>query len=171
MDPATRSPSRQHRLVGSALVVLGAALILVELSKALYVLAGTLLVVAVVWPMLRAKVRSSSRAKKQITLAATVAIGFWICTTTALRFAESGETGEGNGAVSLVSVNPWGGEMSARDLMIHGVGSTIALALLAQGLLLLVKTDFRRRRRTSRTSGKDPASSVAAQAVGLGDSP
>jgi hypothetical protein len=136
-----------------------------ELSRALYVLAGTLLVVAVVWPMLRAKVRSSSRVRKQITLAAAVAIGFWICTTTALRFADSGGTGEGSGAVSLVNVNPWGGEMSARDLMIHGVGSTIALALLAQGLLLVLKTDSRRRRRTSRTSGKDPALSVAAQAV------
>jgi hypothetical protein len=171
MDRATRSPSRQHRLVGSALIVLGAVFTLVELSKALYVLAGTLLVVAVVWPMLRAKVRSSSRVRKQITLAAAVAIGFWICTTTALRFADSGDTGGGNGAVSLVSVNPWGGEMSARDLMIHGVGSTIALAVLAQGLLLVVKMESRRRRRSSRSSPKDSASDLATQAVGLGDSP
>ena len=165
MDRVTRSPQRNHRLAGAAAVVLGAALLFFELSKALYVVAGTLIVVAVVWPMLRAKARNSSRVKKQITLAAAVAIGFWICTTTALRFADSSDSKGGSGAASLVSVNPWGGEMSPPDLMMHGVVSTIALALLAHGLLLVVKTDSRRRRRTSRTSVKDPASSVATQTV------
>ena len=165
MDRTTRSPHRQNRLGGAAAVVVGAALVVLELSRSLYILAATLIVVAVVWPMVRAKMRNSWRVKKRITLVAAIAIGFWMCTTMALRFADSSDSEAGNGTASLVRVNPWGGEMSARDLMIHGVVSTIALALLAHGLLAVVKMDSGRRRRTSRTSGKDLDSSIATQSI------
>jgi hypothetical protein len=165
MDRTTRPPHRQNRLVGATAVVVGASLVVLELSKSLYVLAATLTVGAVVWPMVRAKIRNSSRVKKRITLVAAIAIGFWVCTTTALRFADSSDSEPGNGTASLVRVNPWGGEMSARDLLIHGIVSTIALGLLAHGLLAVVKTDSRRRRGKARTSGNDPASSVATRSI------
>jgi hypothetical protein len=158
MDRATHSAHRPHRIPGIIAVIVGAGLLLVEARVATYVLLGTAIVVAVVWPILYGKRRNPIRTKTHITLVAFVSIGFWICTTTALRFADSSDGEGGGGAASLVSVNPWGAEMSAGDLMIHGVISTVALALLAHGFLPIVRRDWRRARRSAGSSENDLAS-------------
>lgn len=106
MDRATHSAHRQHRIAGVIAVIAGAGALLVEALSATYVLLGTAIVVAVVWPIAYGKRRNPIRTKKHITLVAVVSIGFWICTTTALRFADSSEEEGGAGAPSLVSVSP-----------------------------------------------------------------
>ena len=165
MEQGSRSSSRQNRIIGIAAILVGAGLTLIEVARAPYLVVGTLIVLAVVWPMLRGKTINSSRVKKQITLSAIVASGFWICTTAALRFADSGDAESSAGVASLVSVSPWGGEMTARELMLHGVVSTLALALVAYGFVLVTKKESHRRWRTSRRSGKGPVSHVASRSA------
>src|SRR5436305_1704756 len=118
MERAKQSASRQNRIIGLAAIVAGAALGAAEFFRAPYLVVGTLVVLAVVWPMVRGKASNSAGLRKQILLSAAVASGFWICTTAALRFADSGDRDSSVGAASLVSVSPWGEEMNASELMV-----------------------------------------------------
>jgi hypothetical protein len=118
-----------------------------EASQSLYVTAATVVVAGLVWPMVRTKVRNSSRVKRRISLATAIVLGFWICTSTALRFAGGSDSEAGSGTASLVPVDPWGGELSARGLLLNGILSTAAMALIAHGIRVLVKSGSMRRRR------------------------
>ena len=153
----------QNRLFAGAAVLAGVAIALYEFAVATYVVIGTLIVVAVVWPMLRARVRKASRMRRQVMLAAGVAIGFWVSTTTALRFADSSDLEPGIGSASMVSVSPWGGEMNARDLMVHGVVSALALGLIGYGLLLSTQKESDHRHRRHRHSGPSHTATSASQ--------
>jgi len=138
-------------MIGVALIVGGAGLGAAEFFRTPYLVVGTLIVVAVVWPMVRAKASNSAGLRKQILLSAAVASGFWICTTASLRFADSGDRDSSVGAASLVSVSPWGEEMNASELMVNGVASALSFALLAYGVTLVRRKDSRRRRRIARS--------------------
>src|SRR2546423_14193620 len=93
MERASRASSRQNRLIGVAAIFVGAVLALFELVRAPYLFVGTVIVLAVVWPMLRRRATNSSRVKKQVTVAAIVTGGFWVCDTAGLGFAGSGVSG------------------------------------------------------------------------------
>ena len=163
---ASSGTPRQTRLIGGATALVGVAIALYEFAVATYVVIGTLIVLAVVWPMLRARVRKASRKRRQVMLAAGVAIGFWVTTTTALRFADSSDLETGIGSASMVSVSPWGGEMNARDLMVHGVTSALAFALIGYGVLLGLHSQREHsRRHRGHEPGRHHARSAASQVV------
>src|SRR5258706_13328959 len=61
MDRPTRAPHRQNLLAGAGAVVVGAAILVLELSRLRYVLGATLIVFSVVCPLGRVKSRKSSR--------------------------------------------------------------------------------------------------------------
>jgi hypothetical protein len=145
-----------RRLAGVGAIALGAALTLWELVDATYVVIATAIVLSVVWPIVSGK-RRNMRLRKQITLVASITVGFWIFTTTALGFAESSGAEEGGGASSLVKVGLSGREMNTRDLVLHGVMATLALAAIAGGLTLLQTKGAHHRRRRHKSMGETVA--------------
>ena len=162
MERAKRPSGRRNRIIGVAAIVAGATLGAAEFFWAPYLVVGTLIVLAVVWPMVRGRANNSAGLRKQILLSAAVASGFWFCTTAALRFADSGDANSGAGAASLVSVSPWGTEMNASELMVNGVASALSFALIAYGAGLVTKKESHRRRRMGRSRSR-PVSPVATQ--------
>jgi hypothetical protein len=151
-----RRRSNTNRVIGVLATVLGVVLLAYELTSATYVFLGTIVVALVVWLIVSGKRRSAMRAGKKVTLVALVSIGFWIATTTALRFADSGDA-DSPGSATLVKVTPSGVEMSSREIAINGILGTLALALIAQGVVLLDRKSRGRSRRV--TSQSEPTRS------------
>ena len=148
--------SALRRIVGVGAIALGGALTLWEVVDATYVVIATAIVLSVVWPIVGGK-RRSMRLRKQITLVAVIGVGFWVFTTTALGFAESSGAEEGGGASSLVTVGLSGHEMNTRELMLHGVMATLAIAAIAGGLTLLGTKAAHHRRRRHKSMGETVA--------------
>lgn len=100
-------------------------------SNALYILLLTAIVVACVWRLLgtRGRHRNSAMARK-VGLLCAVTVAFWVCTTTAVRFADSSGTEDGAGATSLVNVSPWGHNEDPSGLMVSGILSAVGLSAL-----------------------------------------
>jgi SAM-dependent methyltransferase len=104
-----------------------------------------------VWLMLGKKRRPLIRLQKRITLIAAIAIGFWVCTTAALRFADSSGTEDGAGATSVVTVGPRGSQEGPEEIMLGGIVSSIGGAALAIGTLKMRSRIHRVRRRRSKS--------------------
>jgi hypothetical protein len=91
----------------------------------------TAIVVACVWPLLgNRRGHRTSGMRRRVVLLCGVTAGFWVCTTTAVRFADSSGTEDGAGATSLVNVSPWGHNEDPSGLMVSGIVSAIALSAL-----------------------------------------
>jgi hypothetical protein len=141
----TPSVSTLQRIVAACGIIIGAGLTLFELFAATYLVIATAIVVGVIWPIVGGK-RRNMPLKKQISLVAIITVGFWVFTTSALKFADSSGVEAGGGAPSLVTVSPSGREMSTRELMLHGMLATLSFAAIAAGMALRERKTSRRRR-------------------------
>jgi hypothetical protein len=145
------SRSTAERFLGGLAAVAGAAIIVREAWVELYLVLITAIVALSVWLMLGKKRRPLIRLQKRITLIAAIAIGFWVCTTAALRFADSSGTEDGAGATSVVTVGPRGSQEGPEEIMLGGIVSSIGGAALAIGTLKMRSRIHRVRRRRSKS--------------------
>jgi hypothetical protein len=140
----TRSSSRRHSARGTSLglqaaaLVVGGIFVAYAARTALYILLITAVVAVCVWPLLQKRGRRGSFGMaKRIGLLCAVVSGFWICTTTAFRFADSSGTENGAGATSTVNVSPWGHDEDPSALLTSGLICALgvsALTLAAKGM-------------------------------------
>jgi hypothetical protein len=132
-----RSGLRSRRLAQAVALVVGLALAAFALKTALYIFLLTAVVALCVWPLLiRKRTRVSYGMTRRVVLLAAITMGFWIVTTTAVRFADSSGTEDGAGATSLVSVSPWGQDEDPSALLTSGFISALsisAIVLAARG--------------------------------------
>jgi hypothetical protein len=143
----------RSRVAGFGITAAGVTIAAIEFYLGAYVLVATLVVAAIVWWIGAGARRAPMRLRKHVMLTAVVTVGFWVCTTTALRFADSSEAEGGSGAASLVAVSPWGREMNPRELMLHGLVATLALAAIAVGVVLAGGKASHLKRRHRRDGG------------------
>jgi hypothetical protein len=123
-----------RRLIQGAALVVGLALAAYALKTALYIFLLTAVVAGCVWPLLiRRRSRVSYGMTRRITLLCVITIGFWIVTTTAVRFADSSGTEDGAGASSLVSVSPWGHDEDPAALLVSGFISAVGISAIVLG--------------------------------------
>jgi hypothetical protein len=160
-----RSHSTSERFLAGLVAAVGAAILIRELWVELYLVLITAIVALSAWMMLGKTRRPLIRVQKRITLIAGIAIGFWVCTTTALRFADSSGTEDVAGATSVVTVGPRGSQEGPAEIMLGGIVATVGGAALAIGILKMRRRTHRARRRRSSSvkasSSMDVSSSVA----------
>lgn len=113
----------------------GIGLVAYAFSTALYILVLTSIVAVAVWPMLarKGRRRASHFASRALLLFGATA-GFWIVTTTAVRFADSSGAEDGAGASSLVNVSPWGHDEDPSGLLKSGLVSALGVSAIAFAL-------------------------------------
>ena len=130
-----RSTSATKPAMSALAALFGLLLLVYALVTALYIVVLTAIVAVCLWPLLARKARTrSSHLTSRVLLLCAATGGFWIVTTTAVRFADSSGSEDGAGAASLVTVSPWGNEADPSSLLTSGLIAAIGVSAVVFGV-------------------------------------